>query len=83
MKTKAEYVKKQPQTRGHTCHWPNCTRQVPPAMWGCSPHWFALPWTIRNDIWKSYRPGQEKDMRPSESYMQAAQAAQDWIKSHG
>ena len=77
--TKAEYVKRQPQTRNHTCHWPGCKRQVPPAMWGCREHWFALPADIRARIWRCYRPGQEKDMRPSSEYLEAAKAAQDWI----
>jgi hypothetical protein len=79
--TKADYVRKQPQSRGHTCHWPDCGKQVPPAMWGCSQHWFKLPKSLRDRIWRSYRPGQENDMRPSESYMEAAQAVQEWIAS--
>ncbi len=79
MTSKADYVRSQPQTRGHTCHWPGCGKQVPPAMWGCKAHWFALPATLRARVWRAYRPGQENDMRPSESYMEVAQAVQDWI----
>lgn len=82
MNNKVDYVKSQRQFRNHECHWPGCKRQVPPAMWGCSTHWFKLPKPIREDIWAAYRPGQEKDMRPSERYIKAAQAAQDWIKDH-
>jgi hypothetical protein len=48
-------------------------------MWGCKEHWFALPSALRARIWRAYRPGQEIDMRPSESYMEVAQAVQDWI----
>jgi hypothetical protein len=48
-------------------------------MWGCSRHWFALPAALRARIWRAYRPGQENDMRPSESYMEAAEAVQEWI----
>lgn len=80
--SKADYVKAQGQTRSHTCHWPGCGKQVPPAMWGCSPHWFKLPKAIRDDIWRAYRPGQEKDMKPSETYVQAARRAQEWIASN-
>ena len=76
---KAEYVTSQGQTRGHVCHWPGCGKQVPPAMWGCRPHWFALPRVLRDRIWDSYRPGQEKDLRVSENYFEAAKAVQDWI----
>lgn len=80
MTTKADYVASQEQTRDHTCHWPGCTQQVPPALWGCKPHWFALPKAIRDDIWAAYRPGQEIDMNPSQAYLVAAEAAQKYIE---
>lgn len=78
---KAEYVKGQPQSKEHGCHWPGCDKQVPPAMWGCSQHWFKLPLGIRNKIWASYRPGQEIDMSPSREYVKVGREAQDWIKA--
>lgn len=83
MPSKAEYVKSQPQSRKHGCHWPGCDQQVPPALWGCRPHWFKLPLAIRNKIWAAYRPGQEIDMRPSRGYVVAAREAQDWITEVG
>lgn len=76
MNAKVKHVLAANQTRSHTCHWPGCTRQVPPAMWGCRSHWFALPKDIRDDIWASYRVGQEERMDPSEAYIEAAQRAQ-------
>lgn len=79
--TKVAYVKAQSQTRNHHCHWPGCTRQVPPALWGCKSHWFALPQGIRDAIWSTFKPGQEVTARPSREYVAAAQAAQDWIAS--
>ena len=51
---KANYVKSQKQTRNHVCHWPNCGKQVPPAMWGCKEHWFKLPAGARKAIWATY-----------------------------
>ena len=78
MNTKAGYVKKQTQSRRHTCHWPNCERQVPPAMWGCKVHWFKLPRSLRNRVWAAYRPGQENDLQPSEDYFQVADDVQKW-----
>lgn len=63
----------------HTCHWPDCTREVPPKMWGCPQHWFQLPKPIRDAIWRAYRPGQEIDKRPSDRYIAAAKLAQAWI----
>lgn len=79
---KAAYVKSQRQTRKHACHWPNCGKQVPPAMWGCKPHWYALPLSIRRKIWGAYRPGQERDLAPSKAYITAANQAQDWIREN-
>ena len=77
--SKADYVLRQKQTRFHTCHWPTCNKQVPPAMWGCKTHWFMLPKHLRDAIWKAYRPGQEQDLDVSDAYMDAANAVQEWI----
>jgi hypothetical protein len=63
----------------HTCHWPGCGKAVPPAMWGCKPHWFALPKDLRARIWATYRPGQEVTKTPSRDYIETAQAVQTWI----
>lgn len=78
--TKAEYVQAQGQTRQHTCHWPGCKTQVPPAMWGCKPHWFSLPRPLRNKIWATYQPGQEITGRPSRQYVSAALEVRRWIE---
>lgn len=64
----------------HYCHWPNCSQQVPPKLWGCKTHWSKLPATLRAAIWRSYRPGQETDKQPSPEYLQVARAVQNWIK---
>jgi hypothetical protein len=77
--SKAAYVLSQAQTRDHACHWPGCSRQVPPAMWGCKPHWNALPKDLRDEIWRAYRPGQEKTLTPSRAYVEAARKVQNWI----
>jgi hypothetical protein len=79
---KVEYVKKQGQTRNHHCHWPGCDRQVPPAVWGCRPHWYTLPKELRNRIWQAYRPGQEIDQKPSETYVTVAREVQAWIERY-
>ncbi len=63
----------------HTCHWPGCGKKVPPAMWGCRPHWFSLPKNLRDRIWATYRPGQEITKTPSPAYMDAAKEVQAWI----
>lgn len=82
MNSKADYVRRQGQTRDHHCHWPGCTRQVPPAKWGCTEHWFKLPKPLRDRIWRTFRPGQERDMRPSVEYLAVARDVQAWISKH-
>jgi hypothetical protein len=81
---KADYVRSQVQTRSHACHWPGCDRQVPPAMWGCRTHWYALPRELRNRIWATYRPGQEATLTPSREYVAVACEVREWIlANHG
>lgn len=82
MGDKADYVRSQRQSRNHTCHWPACDTQVPPAMWGCKPHWFKLPKRLRDLIWATYEIGQEVSMTPSDEYLDAAHQVQEWIEAN-
>lgn len=77
---KVAHVRTATQTRNHDCHWPGCPVQVKPAFWGCFEHWHMLPKRIRDAIWRTYRPGQEKDGQPSRAYILAAEDAQEWIR---
>lgn len=79
---KVDYVKKQIQTRVHNCHWPCCSKQVPPAMWGCKQHWFMLPREFRIRIWAHYRPGQEIDFQPNQAYLKVSNEIQQWINKN-
>lgn len=79
---KADYVRAASQDRNHTCHWPGCDRQVPPAMWGCKPHWFKLPAALRARVWRTFRPGQEISGRPSADYVAVAREVQAWIDAN-
>jgi hypothetical protein len=79
---KVAYVTSQGPTRPHTWHWPGCCRQVPPAMWGCKPHWMALPKQLRDRIWATYEPGRETTITPSAAYLDAARLVQDWITAN-
>ncbi len=65
---------------GHTCHAHGCTRKVKPAVFMCYPHWKLVPPEIQAAIWKNFRPGQEKDKRPSEGYQHAAKRAIDAVR---
>lgn len=66
----------------HTCHWPNCNTEVPPALWGCKAHWFKLPPHLRRKIWATYKAGQEITKTPSKEYLEAANEVQQWIKEN-
>jgi hypothetical protein len=82
MSSKADYVRAQAQTRKHFCHWPGCTVQVPPAMWGCRRHWFQIPRALRTRLWATYKPGQEITGTPTLEYVAVAAELQRWISEY-
>lgn len=53
----------------HHCHAHGCNKKVPPAMFACKSHWYALRKPMRDAIWREYRNGQEIDKKPSYRYM--------------
>lgn len=59
----------------HTCHATGCPATIPPRMFMCKRHWFALPNRLRTQIWATYREGQEDDKNPSKAYCTVARAA--------
>jgi hypothetical protein len=59
----------------HTCHAHGCATVVPPRLFACRRHWFALSKNIRDAIWREYRPGQENDKEPSLRYLAVQQFA--------
>jgi hypothetical protein len=67
----------------HTCHWPGCGHEIPASLFMCKKHWFALPRALRQEIWRTYRSGQEVTKDPSREYMAAALAAVGWAHEHG
>ena len=67
----------------HHCHWPGCSREVPPKLWGCKQHWFRLPRRLRDRIWATYVPGQEITKTPSRAYIEVAREVQQWIAENG
>jgi CDP-diacylglycerol pyrophosphatase len=76
---KVAHVTSARQTRNHRCHWPECPKQVAPALWGCSRHWYALPHYLRAKVWVAYRINQEETGRPSAQYVAVAREVQNWI----
>ena len=59
----------------HPCHAAGCTREVPPRLFMCRPHWYMAPKPLRDEIWRHYRPGQEIDKQPSGAYLDVARRA--------
>lgn len=59
----------------HTCHATGCVTKVPPEMFACRKHWYALPKSLRDRIWATYRPGQCDDWKISSEYADAAREA--------
>lgn len=65
-------MKKQP---AHHCHAHGCNRAVPPRMFMCRAHWYALRPVIRHAIWREYVPGQENTKTPTLRYLAVQQRA--------
>ena len=63
----------------HTCHWPGCGKPVPPKLWGCKRHWYALPAKLRARIWATYVPYQEVTKTPSLAYIAATREVEACI----
>ena len=59
----------------HTCHARGCRAPCPPEHLMCRRHWFMVPKQLRDAVWRTYRPGQCDDMRPSREWHDAADAA--------
>lgn len=60
---------------GHICHAEGCTRPVAPRFLMCRYHWGRVPRDLQADVYRLYRPGQERDKRPSIEYLDAMQRA--------
>ena len=41
----------------HECPAPGCDRQVNYTMLACRPHWYAIPKSLRDAVWRTYRRG--------------------------
>lgn len=71
----SEQVRAAPGPSGHRCHAARCRVSVPPALLMCGRHWRLVPRSLQRDIWRTYRPGQERDKRPSWEYLALADLA--------
>ena len=63
----------------HVCHAHGCSVVVPPRLLMCRKHWSLVPAPLRDAVWRTYRPGQERTKDPTHEYLAAAQAAIDAV----
>ena len=63
----------------HTCHAIRCDVRVPPRMFMCRRHWFALPKRMRDAVWAEYVPGQERRKDPTEAYLIVTRECIEWL----
>lgn len=71
---------------GHHCHARGCKASVRPELLMCFPHWRKVPARIQQAVYRTYRPGQCDDKRPSEAWHEAASAAIGYVatlEGHG
>ena len=55
----------------HYCHAIDCEKEVPPRLLMCAKHWKMVPKNLQSEIWRLYRPGQDRDKNPSFEYLDA------------
>ncbi len=56
----------------HKCHAMRCGAPCPPKHLFCARHWKLTPQPLKERICAAYRPGQEKDKKPSKEWLKAA-----------
>lgn len=62
--------------RNHYCHAWQCITPVPRRMFMCRVHWYMVPKSLRDQIWKHYREGQEEDpILVTEKYLKVTRKA--------
>jgi hypothetical protein len=60
----------------HKCHAVGCTTACQPEHLMCRRHWFMVPKSLRDEVWRTYQPGQcDLEPHPSEDWHRAADAA--------
>lgn len=59
----------------HTCHAIACGKPVKPELLMCGKHWRLVPKDLQINVWRHYRPGQEKTKVVTREYMEARRQA--------
>ena len=63
----------------HTCHAKQCSKEVPPELLMCGPHWRQVPPNLKRAVWDNYVSGQEVRKDPTDEYLAAALEAIDAV----
>lgn len=63
----------------HQCHAKGCTKFVKPEMLMCFKHWRKVPRKLQLAVWKHYRPGQCDDKDVTRAWLNAADAAINYV----
>lgn len=66
----------------HHCHALRCEEEVAPHLLMCRRHWFMVPKLLRQEVWRLYRPGQERSKQPTAEYVDAARRAIAAVAAH-
>ena len=53
------------------CHALGCTKACKPTELMDTAHWQMVPLALRQAVWATYQPGQERTKRISRAYLQA------------
>lgn len=67
--------RRRPVSITHSCAAHGCDLQIFDGRLMCRRHWGMVPAELRRRVWRTYRPGQEKDGDMAPEYRAAAKAA--------
>lgn len=59
----------------HRCHARECSEATPPRLLMCGRHWRMVPPLLRDEVNRTFVPGQGTRVEPTRAYLDAARAA--------
>ena len=68
-----------PKEQVKLCHAVDCNVRIPLNRLMCPRHWHIVPQEMRTDVWRTYQPGQENGVKPTQAYLDASAAAINFI----
>ncbi len=63
----------------HTCHANDCAVETPPSMFMCRKHWYMVPQSLQNAVWKAYRDTKGASRGRNRAYCTAAADAVEHV----